>query len=205
MAHVIKDSMNHYGIEIKRGHAWAQLVFRVDGVVEFKKLPLEKPIKDDAYHSADGTYSYDDRWQEAPDVELSKVIDSFLNAGHEVTDKARRMLEALKADPKATDPLPSTEDHSTDREGDTKMSTTKTTKKSVTKKAAPKSKKAKATTPKKAPAKKGYKGHRAGSRKEKAHKFFDDKKPTREQYIAFCKKLDIKESTASSWYQAMKK
>ena len=127
MAHILKDSMGHYAIEIsrrtKRG-AEGKLVevtcvIRHEGEVEFKRYPLNRTIDDASYHSGDGTYAFDERWQPAnysPDLnarelaqavvgDLKKAIDSFLSGNLPVSDKARRMLEALRENPTAIEPL----------------------------------------------------------------------------------------------------
>ena len=129
MAHILKDSMGHYAIEIsrrtKRG-AEGKLVevtcvIRHEGEVEFKRYPLNRTIDDASYHSSDGTYAFDERWQPAnysQDLnarelaqavvgDLKKAIDSFLSGNLPVSDKARRMLEALRENPTAIAPLPS--------------------------------------------------------------------------------------------------
>lgn len=104
-------------------------------------------------------------------------------------------------------------------EGDIIMSTTTASKKTTSKKtggkrsakemknAKKKSIKKKAGKKAAAPAKTskkatgdGYKGHRAGSTKGKMHKFFDEKKPDRQKFIAKCEAEGLAASTASSWY-----
>jgi len=61
----------------------------------------------------------------------------------------------------------------------------------------------KKTSKKKTAAKKasgaGYKGHREGSRKEQAHKIYDQKGMTKTKYVTAVTKLGIKETTAKSW------
>jgi hypothetical protein len=59
------------------------------------------------------------------------------------------------------------------------------------------------------PTEPGYKGHRNGSIKGKAHEYFDkhfgsDKK-TRKDIIAGIEALEVQPSTASSWYQAFRR
>ena len=52
----------------------------------------------------------------------------------------------------------------------------------------------------------GYRGHRQGTRKEAAHKFFDETKNlTRKAFIQhLTTELTIAETTAASWYQAFR-
>ena len=144
MAHILKDSMGHYAIEIarrtKRGAEGKMVevtcLIRHEGAVEFKCYPLNRTISDAAYyHSSDGTYAFDERWQPAnysPDLnarelaqavvgDLKKAIDSFLSGNLPVSDKARRMLEALRENPTAIAPLPS----SVTEEGEATVSTKK--------------------------------------------------------------------------------
>ena len=191
MAHVLKDSMNHYAIELKRGPRNVQCIVRLNGEVEFKTYPLTKMITDHEYATNDGTYQFDRRWENyfaIPDP-ITRVIDSFLNSEMLVTPKARRWLEALRDNPAASEPL---HDSTQPTEGEDEMAT----KKAKTKKA-PKAKKEKAE---------GYKGHRPGSRKEAMHKYVDEKKPERAEFIAHAvEKHGLAAGTASSWYQSFKK
>ena len=88
-----------------------------------------------------------------------------------------------------------------------KKKTSTTKKKATPKKAAPKKAAPKKAAPKEVAPKKeglGYKTHRAGSRKGTAHVFYDENKPSRQEFIAYCKSIDIQASTASCWYQAFK-
>lgn len=134
MAHVIKDSMNHYAIEVKRGPKHVQCIVRLNGEVEFKQYPLTKMITDHEYATDSGEYQFDKRWERVlhgdpntPDPkherltaelkDLHHVIDSFLSGMLPVTDKARRLLERLRMDPTAT-----SAPHPTDNE-DTQMAT----------------------------------------------------------------------------------
>ena len=206
MAHVIKDSMNHYAIEIKRGPKHVQCLVRLSGEVEYKSFPLTKLITDHEYNSNDGTYQFDQRWQpctleQDAGCTLERVIESFESSELPVTDKARRMLEALRTNPEATEPRPldepspelveSIKQRVKPTNGDKSMST--------------KTKKASAPKPKKEKTEKGYKGHRAGSRKEAAHKFLDEKKPDRQAFIKYCEGKGLSPATASSWFGAMHK
>lgn len=151
MAHVIKDSMNHYAIEVKRGPKHVQCIIRLNGEVEFKQYPLTKMITDHEYSTNSGEYQFDKRWERVlhgdpntPDPkherltaelkDLHRVINSFLSGMLPVTDKARRLLERLRIDPMAT-----SAPHPTDSE-DTQMAT-KTKTKKVKKEKAPKEKK----------------------------------------------------------------
>ena len=194
MAHVIKDGMNHYAIELKRGPKNVQCIIRLNGEVEFKQYPLTKMISDHEYATDSGEYQFDRRWnpcteEQDPGCTLLRVIDSFLTGMLPVTPKARRWLEALRDDPAASEPL---HDSTQPTEGEDEMAT----KKAKTKKA-PKAKKEKAE---------GYKGHRAGSRKEAMHKYMDEKKPERAEFIAQAvEKHGLAAGTASSWYQSFKK
>lgn len=206
MAHVIKDSMNHYAIEITRGTKNVQCLIRFNGEVEFKTFPIHKPIVDKEYHTDDGTHLYDKRWvpctpETDPGCVLDRVLDSFQNSELSITDKARRMMEALRANPNAVVPVAAENaDSISTNEGEATMSTKKT----KTKKA-PKAKAPKAPKAAKAKIEKGYKGHRNGSRKETMHKFMDEKKPERQEFIAHAEKLGLTAGTASSWYQSFKK
>lgn len=199
MAHVLKDSMNHYAIEIKRGPKYVQCIVRLAGEVEYKSYPITKMITDHEHNTNDGTYQFDRRWQPcSPEQDagctLERVIESFLTGMLPVTDKARRMLEALRDNPGATAPLPDLTQPT--EEGAATMSTKKAK--------APKEKKEKKE--KKTKAEKGYKGHRAGSRKEAMHWYMDDKKPERAEFIAQAvEKHGLAAGTASSWYQSFKK
>lgn len=56
-------------------------------------------------------------------------------------------------------------------------------------------------TTKKVAKEQGYKGHRAGSRKEQAHKMFDDLKHDKDKCMPKIVALGIAESTAKSWMQ----
>jgi len=114
---------------------------------------------------------------------LNRVIDNFLSGVLPVTDKARRLLERLRLDPTATSAPQPTKDN---EEHDMATKTKKVKKEPKAKKPA---------------AEKGYKGHRAGSRKEAAHKYFDEKKPTREAFVAYCAKLGLAEVTSSNRYR----
>lgn len=123
MAHVLKDSMNRFAIEITRSPKFVQCVIRDGNEVAFKRLPLTKTITDAYYHTDEGAYLFDQRWERLlyPDTvtgeerghaalaDLTKVIDSFLSGGLPVTDKAERMLKMLRLDPTAVEPLPSTD------------------------------------------------------------------------------------------------
>lgn len=134
MAHVLKDSMNHYAIELKRGPKNVQCIIRFKGEVEFKTFPLTKMIVDHENNTNDGTYQFDRRWQPCTEAQdagctLKHVIDSMLSGLLPVTPKARRWLETLRDDPDSTQPT----------EGEDEMAT----KKAKTKKA-PKAKKEKA-------------------------------------------------------------
>ncbi len=119
MAHVLKDSMNHYAIEVSRGPKHVNCIMRINGEVEYKKLPLTKMISDHEYHTNDGQHQFDRRWERVlhgdpnlPDPkherltaelkDLHHVINSFLSGMLPVTDKARRLLERLRLDPTAT-------------------------------------------------------------------------------------------------------
>jgi len=119
MAYVLKDDMNHYAIEVKRGSKHTRCIMRLNGEVAFKTFPLNEMIVDHEYHSEDGTYQFDKRWKRVlhgdpntPDPkhkrltaelrDLHRVIDSFLSGTLPVTDKARRLLERLRIDPTAT-------------------------------------------------------------------------------------------------------
>jgi hypothetical protein len=198
MAHVLKDSMNHYAIEVKRGPKHVHCIVRFNGEVEFKTFPLTKMIADHEYHTEDGQHQFDKRWTAelatddvTSDKKLNHVIDSFLSGMLPVTDKARRLLEALRVDPGAVVPLP----FSTTNDNEDNTMATKT-------------KKAKAEKTQKTPkvkAEKGYKGHRAGSRKEAMHKYVDEKKPERQDFIAHCVDKGLAAGTAASWYQSFKK
>jgi len=140
MAHVIKDSMNHYAIEVKRGPKHVQCIIRLNGEVEFKQYPLTKMITDHEYAADSGEYQFDKRWERVlhgdpntPDPrherliaelkDLHRVIDSFLSGLLPVTDKAQRLLERLRMDPTATSAPQLTD------EEDTQMATKTKTKK----------------------------------------------------------------------------
>lgn len=147
MAHVLKDSMNHYAIEVKRGPKHVHCIVRMAGEVEYRSYPLTKMISDHEYHANDGTYQFDRRWlpctpEQDAGCTLERVIESFLSGMLPVTDKARRMLEALRDNPAASEPP--TDSTKPTEEGATTMST----KKAKTKKA-PKAKKAKTAGEKK--------------------------------------------------------
>ena len=119
MAHVLKDSMNHYAIEVSRGPKHVSCIVRFGGEVEYKKYPLTKMITDHEYQTNSGEYQFDRRWERVlhgdpntPDPkherlkaelkDLHHAIDSFLSGMLPVTDKARRLLERLRLDPTAT-------------------------------------------------------------------------------------------------------
>jgi hypothetical protein len=131
MAHVLKDSMNHYAIEVSRGPKHVNCIIRINGEVEYKKFPLTKMINDHEYHTNDGQYQFDRRWERVlhgdpntPDPkherltaelrDLHHVIDSFLSGILPVTDKARRLLERLRLDPTATSAPQPTNDEEDD-------------------------------------------------------------------------------------------
>jgi hypothetical protein len=134
MAHVLKDSMNHYAIEVSRGPKHVSCIVRINGEVEFKKYPLTKMITDHEYQTNSGEYLFDQRWERvlrgdplAPDPkheqltaelkDLHHVIGSFLSEMLPMTDKARRLLERLRDDPMATSAPQAT------NEEDTQMAT----------------------------------------------------------------------------------
>lgn len=52
----------------------------------------------------------------------------------------------------------------------------------------------------------GYKGHRKGTKKEKAHKIFDDgfEKQERKDILQKIVRLGVTEGTAAAWYQSFK-
>ena len=109
MAHTLKDSMNHYAIELKRGPKNVQCIVRLNGEVEFKTYPLTKMITDHEYATNDGTYQFDRRWNPCTEEQdsgctLLRVIDNFLSGMLPVTPKARRWLEVLRDNPDSTQP-----------------------------------------------------------------------------------------------------
>lgn len=128
MPHVLKDSMNHFAIELKRGPKNVQCIVRLNGEVEFKTYPLTKMIVDHENNTNDGTYQFDKRWERPHEdgaeafTDLRRVIDSFLNSDLSVTPKARRWLEALRDNPAAGEPLP---DLTQPTEGEDDMATKK--------------------------------------------------------------------------------
>ena len=136
MAHVIKDSMNHYAIELGRGRKNVICLVRYNGEIEFKTFSLVKMISDHEYHTNDGTYQFDKRWEpvqydaaltgqallEAQLTDLHRVMDSFENSELSKTDKAQRMLKALRVDPMATQPFPNTDNEEDDMSKKTKKS-----------------------------------------------------------------------------------
>lgn len=148
MTRVLKDSMNHYAIEVKRGPKHAHCIVRMAGEVEYKSFPLTKMIVDHEYHTEDGTHQFDRRWEPVPYPDavteedrrvagikdLQRVVDCFLNGTLPITPKARRWLEALRDNPAASEPLHDSTQPT--EEGEVTMST----KKAKTKKA-PKEKK----------------------------------------------------------------
>jgi hypothetical protein len=144
MAHVLKDSMNHYAIEVSRGPKHVSCIMRVNGEVEFKKLPLTKMINDHEHHTDSGEYQFDRRWEPCLEEQdagctLTRVIDSFLSGMLPVTDKARRLLERLRLDPTATSaPQPTEEDDMATKTKKVKKAKVKKAKKA---KKAPKAKK----------------------------------------------------------------
>lgn len=149
MAHILKDSMNHYAIEVSRGPKYVNVILRTGGEIECRKFLHKTPITDHEYHSETGQHMFDERWQRPdhgdrtqpdPDhsrlkaelTDLHRVIDSFLSGMLPVTDRARRMLERLRIDPGATE-VPTDPETSTTNEGDTQMATKTKTKKAKVK------------------------------------------------------------------------
>ena len=183
MAHVLKDSMNHYAIELKRGPKNVQCIIRLNGEVEFKTYPLTKMITDHEYNTNDGTYQFDRRWERLfPDGaeafnELLHVIDNFLSGMLPVTDKARRLLERLRIDPMATSAPQSTNEEEDDM-------TTKTKKVK------------KAKVPKEG-------GKQRNGACAKVHEIATKmgKATPRAEVIEACVKAGINKSTASTQYQ----
>lgn len=84
----------------------------------------------------------------------------------------------------------------------------RTAKKGASKKTTAKKGTSKKTTAKKtatAPTGKGYKGHRAGTAKEQAHKIADEKGMTREKYLEKCAKLGVADTTLRAWWYSFQK
>ena len=210
MAHVIKDGMNHYAIEIKRGPKHVHCVVRFKGEVEYKTFPLTRPITDHEYNTERGQYRHDERWHACdaaadPGCDLARVAASFLGSELPVTDRARRMLGALQADPAATEPLPGADETAPlpaePVEGEAVPTVTNQAKektistKKVKAKKAPKAKKVKAE---------GYKksGFREGSKAAKALALFKaNPKATRQEMLElFVKKAGCTTASAASLY-----
>ena len=183
MAHVLKDSMNHYAVELKRGPKHVQCIVRLNGEVEFKSYPLTKMIRDHEYATDSGEYQFDRRWEpcieeQDPGCTLLRVIDSFLTGMLPVTPKARRWLEVLRDNPAASEPQH--DDSTQPTEGEDKMAT----KKAKTKKA-----------PKEGTKRNGAcaKVHEIATKMGKA--------TPRGEVIEACVKAGINKSTASTQYQ----
>lgn len=187
MAHVLKDSMNHYAIEVKRGPKYVQCIIRLNGEVEFKTYPLTKMIVDHENNTNDGTYQFDRRWErphedgEEAFTDLRRVVDSFLNSEIAVTPKARRWLEALRDNPAASEPQ---YDPTQSTEGDDEMATKK------------KAKVKQAKVPKEG-------GKQRNGACAKVHEIATKmgKAAPRGEVIEACVKAGVNKSTASTQYQ----
>lgn len=130
---------------------------------------------------------------EVPDEEVDALSALLLKTKPEEEEGQQTSVE------KEEDPPPAAADEESEEEGEPTVNRKKTTAKKKTAKAPTAKKKTKATRPS-TPKETGYKGHRPGSIKEKAHQAadgFKGKDPSK--LIDQIEKLGVKRTTAKSW------
>lgn len=111
MARLMKDTGNHFMIEVTSGKMWAHCIIREDCVVRCKKYHLHRYNTNPQCN--EGHDHYHERWKPVPEMEypLAKAVARFLATptGWSITAKAQAVLSALLDEKSVTE---------TDMEGD---------------------------------------------------------------------------------------
>lgn len=211
MAQVLIDRQRHTAIEIDRGRIWATIIpmspnvsthrIRIQELDEQYK-PFDYPIGKAALRYLQQSHTITDTAFNHLEELLTMTTDVKEMKVSELLEEFNQMAEAL-----GQSTLKKFANRATAEERVTELRAA--AKKAAKKAAKPTNGEAKPKTARaaKAPVEKGYKGHRVGTMKEKAHKLVDDllgKGKERSDILPKIVELGAAPNTAASWYGSFK-